>query len=86
MALAGLAGAGGHLAGTRLHDGAQDAATMAAEAAETIRKVGQEALGDAEEQARRIAGDLGEAARKNPIGAAAVAFAAGLIVGLMSRR
>jgi ElaB/YqjD/DUF883 family membrane-anchored ribosome-binding protein len=86
QALAGYVQAQGDHARETLKGKASDAAARAAGTAEELKALGLDAFSDVEKQAERLAGDLGAAIEKNPIGAVGVAFVAGLLIGLFRGR
>jgi ElaB/YqjD/DUF883 family membrane-anchored ribosome-binding protein len=85
-AVAALVSAEGTLAGETLKRKAEDAAAKATETVEALKEAGHDALGQGEQQARKLAGELGGAIERNPMGAAAVAFGIGLLLGLLRSR
>jgi ElaB/YqjD/DUF883 family membrane-anchored ribosome-binding protein len=85
-AVTALVNAEGTLAGEALKRKAAGAAAKAAETVEALKEAGHDALGEGEQQARKLAGELGQAIERNPMGAAAVAFGIGLLLGLWRSR
>jgi ElaB/YqjD/DUF883 family membrane-anchored ribosome-binding protein len=85
-AVAALVSAEGKLAGETVKAMAADAAAAAAQKAGALHEAGQETFDAIGRQARELSGDVGKTIERNPIGAAAVAFGIGLLLGLLSRR